>query len=398
MAAIVKPNQKAIDALPRPSVGQNPVEYRIEGYHCFRLWLGVTGESYGFRSTNRNRRTCRIVCRNIGVKQALPNVHKALRDARLGKNLDTTPLFVDETDQSFVVPDIKAHLKDVKGALSNLRVLHDLKLPNGQRLGDTDYRHHDKSTAKAVLLAAREDRSPARANRLFRRYTRNISILVEADILEVSHCKGVKTLPERNTRTRTLSDAELQLHCQLALETGSPQGMAQLLSVAVGTRIGETVSLRWDMISPNRMSLIIPDPKNNHPIRIQLNSVAKAVLDRCHPFLMNEWIFPSLRNEGEHIARPRESFEQIRSKVFDRLYGDDKARRPKPYWQHDFRRTFASKFCSLTGDLRLTQIALNHKSSSTTEIYTHYLPSQMADASERTAQALFGDLFTTTNP
>tara|TARA_R110002167_G_scaffold231049_3_gene436223 strand:- start:2413 stop:3609 length:1197 start_codon:yes stop_codon:yes gene_type:complete len=398
MAAIVKPNQKAIDALPRPVSGESPVVYGIEGHRFHWLWRGVNGDSYGYRLTLSNQRTCKIVCRDIGVKEAIPLVEAAIREKRQGKQISKGRLIVEATDQQFVVPEIKAHLKDVKGALSRLRVLHNLKLPNGQRLGDTDYRTHDRGTAKAVMYAAKEGRSNATAVRVFRRLSKNHTILVDCELLEINPCIGVKTLPERNIRTKTLSDTEFSLHCQLALEMGTPQSLATVFAGSVGGRIGEAIALRWDMLPPDGDSFVIPDPKNGRPTRVQLNSVAKGILDRCRAFAINEWVFPSFRNEGEHIARPRESFEKIRTEVFNRLYGSDPACWPSPYLQHDFRRSYASKLCCLTGDLRLTQIALNHKSSSTTERYTHYLPTEMADASERTVQALFGDLFTTTNP
>tara|TARA_R110002167_G_scaffold29013_20_gene97054 strand:- start:1283 stop:2479 length:1197 start_codon:yes stop_codon:yes gene_type:complete len=397
MAAIVKPNQKAIDALPRAQSGQTTPELRIEGHRYVRLWKGINGDSYGYRLTIKGERTCAVVCTEVGVKEALRLVETEIRSKRQGKHVPKGQLIVREIDVQIVVPEIEATLGDVKGAKSRLNVLHRLQLQPGISFGNTDYSQHTKATAKGVLYKAKEGRSAATANRIFHRYSKNCSILVDAGLLDSSPCVGVKTLPERNVREVVPTDDQLRLHCKIALEKRTPQALAQVLSACIGTRIGETVALEWNMIAPDGGSFILPNTKNGRSARFCLNSPSQVVIDLCREFAINKWVFPSFRKDGAHIKPPRESFETIRDTVMDRLYSNSKIARPEPYRQHDFRRAFGSRFSSVTGDLRLTQLALNHKSSSTTERYTHYLPTEMADASERTAQALFGDLFTTTN-
>jgi integrase len=54
---------------------------------------------------------------------------------------------------------------------------------------------------------------------------------------------------------------------------------------------------------------------------------------------------------------------------------------------HDFRHDFASKFLRATGNLRLTQKALNHRDIKTTLRYAHVLDSEVADALERVAKS-----------
>jgi integrase len=55
---------------------------------------------------------------------------------------------------------------------------------------------------------------------------------------------------------------------------------------------------------------------------------------------------------------------------------------------HDFRHDLASKLLRQTGNLKLTQRALNHRSIKSTLRYAHVLDNEVADAMQRVSESL----------
>ncbi|WP_271271486.1 tyrosine-type recombinase/integrase [Aliamphritea hakodatensis] len=391
MANIVKPNQKAIDVLPRPIRGQSAIEYRIEDHPRKRLWRGVEEDSYGARISVNGKRICFTSCRGVPIRAALKRVDEDIHLRRNQKSVSVTDISLEEATELYVSRYID-DLKDSKGARSRQKVLHNLVLKDGQRVGDIAVNKHVKVTALAVMNAAKTGRSTATVNRIFNRYRKDLHILCDEGLLDVNPCMGIKLLKERNTRKRTLTDTEMQLHVQKALSLNTPQGHCQVLACALGCRIGEAMRMRWCDIQPDGLSVIIPDSKNGDDATYPLNSAARHILKQCTQWQINEFIFPSaLRAEG-YIAYPRASFNKIRAEVMAEA---GTAGMLPEYWLHDTRRSFGSKCNAVNGDLRATQQLLNHKNATTTERYTHHIPEQLSIASERTVHALFGDLFNT---
>lgn len=389
MAVIVKPTRKAIDALPRPTTGQAPVEYRIEDHPRKRLWRGIEEDSFGARISVNGKRICFISCRGLSLRDSLKQVDEDIRKRRLGLVSTPVEMTTEDASELYVTQHIEA-LKDSKGANSRQKVLHNLILKDGRRVGAIPVSEHDKPIALAILTAAKQGRSVATANRIFNRYRKNFSIFVDEDLLDRNPCQGIKLPKEKNTRKRILTDEEIRLHTIKALALNTPQGHCQVLASTIGCRIGEAMRMRWSDIQPNGLSAVIPDTKNGDDSIYPLNSAAREILQQCKQWQINDFIFPStIRVEG-HIAYPRDSFTKIRAEVMSEA---GTAGFLPEYWLHDSRRSFGSKCNSVNGDLRATQQLLNHKSSITTERYTHHVPKQLADAGERTAQALFGDLF-----
>ncbi len=389
MALQIKPTQKALDAVDRPEKGKAAIELRIENHPHVRIWRGPAEDSYGARISVKKQRKCFVTSRgNYKLRQGIALVEADIQQRRLGKTPQPNDLTTKAAADLYVTPHIE-DLKDAKGALSKQRVLHNLKLADGQRVGDIPVTQHDKATALEVLSAAKEGRRPASAKRLFSRYSKNLSIFVDEGLLDVNPCQGIKLPRENNIRKRILTDLEMHLHTMKALALRTPQGHCQVLASAIGCRIGEAMKMRWSDIQPDGLSVVISDTKNGGDSIYPLNSAARPILKQCRSWQISDYIFPStIRPEG-HIAYPRQSFVKIRAEVMAEA---GTAGVLPEYWMHDCRRSFGSKCNSVNGDLRATQQLLNHKSSTTTERYTHHVSKQLADASERTVQALFGDL------
>ncbi|MGS0825360.1 tyrosine-type recombinase/integrase [Shewanella sp. 0m-8] len=82
----------------------------------------------------------------------------------------------------------------------------------------------------------------------------------------------------------------------------------------------------------------------------------------CHQTTATQWLFPSPRSKGAHIT----SYKKTKASFIKRL----------SFAHLDFRiirHTFATRHTKQTNNIRKTQIALGHKSSQTTERYSHVI-------------------------
>lgn len=82
----------------------------------------------------------------------------------------------------------------------------------------------------------------------------------------------------------------------------------------------------------------------------------------CHQTTATKWLFPSPRSKGAHIT----SYKKTKASFIKRL----------SFGHLDFRiirHTFATRHTKQTNNIRKTQIALGHKSSQTTERYSHVI-------------------------
>ena len=95
----------------------------------------------------------------------------------------------------------------------------------------------------------------------------------------------------------------------------------------------------------------------------EIEAILKAWLKHsCHQITANQWLFPSLKSKGAHIT----SYKKTQASFRKRL----------SFAHFDFRiirHTFATRHTKQTNNIRKTQIALGHKSSKTTERYSHVI-------------------------
>lgn len=101
----------------------------------------------------------------------------------------------------------------------------------------------------------------------------------------------------------------------------------------------------------------------------------------CHQTTSSPWLFPSLKSKGAHIT----SYKKTQASFRKRL----------SFTHFDFRiirHTFASRHTKQTKSIRKTQFAMGHKSSQTTERYSHVIQddhcNDMDDYSESLAQIM----------
>ena len=136
-----------------------------------------------------------------------------------------------------------------------------------------------------------------------------------------------------------------------------------MLAYSGGLRVGELVRLKADDIDSCRMLIHIRSGKGRKDRYTVLSAHALVVLrDYVRRFRPSGWLFPGQR-PGSHLSA--RSVQHIVS---------DATRRAgirKHVTPHTLRHSFATHLLENGTDLRYIQELLGHKSSKTTERYTH---------------------------
>ena len=136
-----------------------------------------------------------------------------------------------------------------------------------------------------------------------------------------------------------------------------------MLTYSAGLRVGEVIRLRTEDIDYQRKTIHIRGAKGRKDRYTILSEVAMNVLmDYLKEYGQSQWLFPS-RDRSRHIT-PR-TVEKIFSNACK------KASINKEVTVHSLRHSFATHLLESGVDLRYIQEILGHRSSKTTEIYTH---------------------------
>jgi len=135
------------------------------------------------------------------------------------------------------------------------------------------------------------------------------------------------------------------------------------LIYACGLRRSELLNLKPKHIDSNRKLLIIEQSKGNKDRMAPLSDkIIELLREYYKAYRPKEWMF-----EGQVAGNPY-SAKSLENVLKQSLV---KARITKPVTLHWLRHSFATHLLENGTDLRYIQVILGHKSSKTTEIYTH---------------------------
>ena len=136
-----------------------------------------------------------------------------------------------------------------------------------------------------------------------------------------------------------------------------------MLVYSPGLRVSEVVKLKYEDIDTERKLIHIRGAKGRKDRYTILSDVAmEAIMGYLKEYGQSKWLFPS-QDRGKHITT--RTVEMIFSNACK------KANIRKEATVHSFRHSFATHLLEGGTDLRYIQELLGHKSSKTTEIYTH---------------------------
>lgn len=136
-----------------------------------------------------------------------------------------------------------------------------------------------------------------------------------------------------------------------------------ILTYSAGLRVSEVVKLKIGDIDHNRMLIHIRNGKGK---KDRYTVLSKGAFETLRTYITSynviDWVFP-----GEH------PIHHITERTVQRIFENarDKAKIKKEVSIHSLRHSFATHLLEGGTDLRYIQELLGHKSSKTTEIYTH---------------------------
>ena len=136
-----------------------------------------------------------------------------------------------------------------------------------------------------------------------------------------------------------------------------------MLTYSAGLRVSEVVKLKPEDIDSDRKLILIKGAKGRKDRYTTLSNVALETLRTYYKSVKpKDWLFPG-QKKGRHIST--RTVEKVFEDVIKRVGIK------KDVSVHSLRHSYATHLLEGGTDLRYIQELLGHKSSKTTEIYTH---------------------------
>ncbi|CDT33824.1 Site-specific recombinase, phage integrase family [Vibrio coralliirubri] len=373
--------QKALNALPRPVKGEQGVEYRWKKNPRLRALVTSTHIRWVVRCSWKGQRYYESFGTFPELKAAdfEKLAYQFIADVQSGAYQKGSRLTVQQFFDETVLPYSRKHHRDHKSFVSRSKLA--MKKLGSKRVPEVTRRDIQR------FLDSLEGRSHSTINRYHAFLSKLFSMAVEFDIIEKNPCKGLKKLPENNVKDRVLSSSEIEAFCRIAcLDSNFLHASALLLSLLTGMRIGNVMSLTRSMLADDLSYVHLPMTKSGKSQRVYLSEPAQRLIRKCLAVSFNDWVFPSLKKQGEHIAYPRACMARIQSEMKREGVWD------ASFTIHDLRRTFASTMLAATNDIRLAQQSLGHSNVTVTERYAYHQNHHLALASQQTVEAMIPNL------
>ena len=190
--------------------------------------------------------------------------------------------------------------------------------------------------------------------------------------------QGIKMFKEQS-RERFLQPDELKRFWTALNEEPNEQFKNYiLLSLFIGQRRQNMLSMRWSNVDLNLGFVLFPDSKNGEPQRIPLIEQAQEILSDMRQYANDDWVFSSRAgSKSGHV----EDFHRPWYALLKRAGIEN-------FRIHDLRRTFAS-YQAITGaSLHIVGKALGDKTSAATRVYARLTMDPVRDSIQRAADKM----------
>jgi len=220
-----------------------------------------------------------------------------------------------------------------------------------------------------------DERGPVSANRFISMLRKLFNLAIDWGLLKEGHpnpCRGVERFTEKK-RSRFIKEDELPRIWKAINEETDPYWRAFfILSLLIGTRRGELLSMRWEDVDLKSKIWVIPDTKPDRTHYIPLPGAA-VIIEKIPRLEDSLWVFPSRSGtKTGHLTEPKKAWARIRNRAG-----------LKDVWIHDLRRTVGSWLASSGESLVMIGKLLNHSQPSTTAIYARLSLEPVRAALER---------------
>ncbi|MBY0272730.1 MAG: tyrosine-type recombinase/integrase [Alphaproteobacteria bacterium] len=223
----------------------------------------------------------------------------------------------------------------------------------------------------------RQENGLYQANRLLDRIKAIYNKAIEWGWEGINPVHGVKKFKEKS-RERFLHPDELPRFFEsLDAEQNDTIRDYIYVSLFTGVRKSNVLAMRWEDIYLERREWLLPDTKNDDPLRVHLIDtvidILKARLDR---YGRREWVFEGTGKTG-HLVEPKAGWARILKRA-----GTPNLR------IHDLRRTLGSWQAATGANSFMIGRALGHRSSQSTAIYARLNIDPVRDSVEKATQAM----------
>jgi integrase len=216
-------------------------------------------------------------------------------------------------------------------------------------------------TRQDVMRVVEKARSaPSEAKHAFVAIRTMMNWCVKHGLIDVSPVPRIAFKAE--ARSRILSDAELMLVWERAVEVGYPYGDIMRLLILTGQRRGEIAGLRRSWIEGSSITFPVGFTKNKREHHLPIGAMTKQILDRLPD--VGDLLFPARGSDERAMngwSKCKRSF--------------DHPLQIAPYTLHDLRRTFSSNMARIGTPIHVTERLLNHVSgtvSGVAAVYNRY--------------------------
>lgn len=189
---------------------------------------------------------------------------------------------------------------------------------------------------------------------------------------------GIKMFREKS-RERFLQPDEIQcFFAALAEEPNETFRNYVLLSLFIGQRRQNMLSMRWSNVDLKLGVVSFPDSKNGDPQRIPLITQAWDILKEMHRHATDDWVFPSQNgSKSGHV----EDFHRPWYALLKRAGIED-------FRFHDLRRTFGSYQAINNAGPFIMQKALGDKTMAAVRVYARLTMDPIRDSIQRGADKM----------
>lgn len=188
---------------------------------------------------------------------------------------------------------------------------------------------------------------------------------------------GIKMFRERSRERFLLPDEIKRFFAALNEEPNEVFKNYVLLSLYIGQRRQNMLSMRWSNVDLELEYVLFPDSKNGDPQKIPLIIQAKDILTEMRKYAINDWVFPSEGSKSGHLEDLHRPWYALLKRA-----GIEDLR------VHDLRRTFGS-YQAITGaSLHIIGKALGDKTSIATQVYSRLTMDPIRDSIQRGADKM----------
>lgn len=233
--------------------------------------------------------------------------------------------------------------------------------------------------ADRLRVKLRKTHSPQTVKHVLALLKRIIRFGVQAGLIDPPSPRkfSVKMPSFDNTKTETLSDAQLAALLQAAAEDSNVQAGALVrLALASGMRRSEMLRLKWQDIDLDSGFITLPRTKTGKVQKVALNNLAREVLAGLPK--TSEYCFPGQKG-GKYAVGLYPALRRIRKQA-----GLPDTMRPL----HSLRHVYASRLASAGVSLYTIQKLLRHSDGRMSTRYSHLGDETLRQASEKAGQIM----------